>query len=167
MHDSRPSEGPDGEVVDALLVASRALVAVAARSLGDAGDITLPQYRALIVLATRPGIAVVDLAAALDVHSSTATRLCDRLVRKKLVRRTPSAEDRRSTRIYLAAAGRRIVEQVTARRRRDLATIAARLPPETTSQIVVVLSAFAGAAGEPVAGDLFGWEYEGRRVASE
>ena len=160
MHES--AAGTDDGAVDALLVASRALVAVAARSLADAGDITLPQYRALIVLAGRPGLAVADLAAALDVHSSTATRLCDRLVRKKLVRRTPSADDRRSTRLYLAAEGRRIVEQVTDRRRRDLAAIVDRLPAGTTAQVVDVLAAFAAAAGELQAGDLFGWEYEGR-----
>jgi len=40
--------------VDTVLAASRALVAVAARSLAAAGDeVTLPQYRALVVLAAR------------------------------------------------------------------------------------------------------------------
>ena len=44
---------PD-ELVDTVLAASRALVAVAARSLAAAGDdVTLPQYRALVVLAAR------------------------------------------------------------------------------------------------------------------
>lgn len=162
MHES-PT---DAAVVDALLVASRALVAVAARSLADTGDITLPQYRALIVLSTRPGLAVADLAAALDVHPSTATRLCDRLERKKLVRRTPSTDDRRSTRLHLAAAGTRLVEQVTSRRRRDLAAIVARLPEASAAQAVDVLTAFAAAAGEPVGADLFGWEHGGPPAAA-
>src|SRR6476659_9486342 len=74
---------------DALLIASRALVGVAARSLVGVDDITLPQYRALVVL-TRPApVTIGDLATALDIHRSTATRLCDRLERKGLVRRRP------------------------------------------------------------------------------
>ena len=41
-------------VVDAVLNASRVLVAVAARSLGDvAEEVTLTQYRTLVVLASR------------------------------------------------------------------------------------------------------------------
>jgi DNA-binding MarR family transcriptional regulator len=161
--------GSSDDLVDALLAASRALVAVAARSLADAGDITLPQYRALIVLATRPGITVGDLAAALDVHPSTATRLCDRLVAKKLVRRAQSPEDRRSIRLELAAAGTRVVEQVTGRRRRDLAAIAARMPAEAATAAVAALTAFAEAAGPVTGADPFGWpapSFRGRSAAS-
>jgi hypothetical protein len=41
------------ELIDALLSASRAMVAIAARSLaGLDADVTLPQYRALVVLAS-------------------------------------------------------------------------------------------------------------------
>ncbi|MGH3283480.1 MAG: MarR family winged helix-turn-helix transcriptional regulator [Streptosporangiaceae bacterium] len=73
---------PD-ELVDTVLAASRALVAVAARSLAAAGDeVTLPQYRALVVLAARGPQGTAELAAALAVNPSTATRMCDRLVRK-------------------------------------------------------------------------------------
>jgi DNA-binding MarR family transcriptional regulator len=148
----------DDPAVDALLVASRALVAVAARSLADIDDITLPQYRALIVLRNHPGIAVTDLAEALDVHPSTATRLCDRLARKQLIRRAQGTQDRRSTELHLAAGGRRLIERVTDRRRRDLAAIAAKLPDDVRSRAVEALVAFAEAAGEPVGLDLFGWE---------
>ena len=144
--------------VDALLVASRALVAVAARSLADVDDITLSQYRALIVLRNHPGIAVTDLAEALDVHPSTATRLCDRLVRKHLIRRAQGTQDRRSTELHLAAVGRRLVDRVTERRRRDLAAIVSRLPDDVRARAVEALTAFAEAAGEPAGPDLFGWE---------
>ena len=69
----------------ALLVASRALVGVAARSLAGVDDVTLPQYRALVVLTRPVSITIGDLATTLDIHRSTATRLCDRLERKGLV----------------------------------------------------------------------------------
>jgi len=77
-----PAEAAPDDLVDTVLAASRALVAVAARSLAAAGDeVTLPQYRALVVLAASGPQGTADLAAALAVNPSTATRMCDRLVR--------------------------------------------------------------------------------------
>src|SRR5205085_4160046 len=98
-----------------VLVASRALVAIAARSLADADDVTLPQWRALVVLSTRSTTTVSDLAAALDVHPTTATRLVDRLVRKRLVLRKPSHEDRRPVLLELSARRARLVDRATER----------------------------------------------------
>jgi DNA-binding MarR family transcriptional regulator len=144
--------------VDGLLRSSRALVAVAARSLADAGDVTLPQFRALVVLSAAPRTTVSDLAAALDIHPTTATRLTDRLVRKRLVRRREGTEDRRITQLQLTAGGRRLVQRVTDRRVRDLTAIMRRMPPELWPQVDAVLHAFADAAGPSVALDVFGWE---------
>jgi hypothetical protein len=57
----------DPAAVDAVLTASRSLVAVATRSLGAAAEeTTLAQYRALVVLASRGPRRMVDLAEALD-----------------------------------------------------------------------------------------------------
>lgn len=146
------------ELAEALLLASRALVAVAARSLADADGVTLPQWRALVVLSGGPA-PVSALADALDVHPTTATRLCDRLVRKRLVRRVPGADDRRAVEVHLTAAGKRLVHRVTDRRRRDLAAIVARMPAKDADLMVRSLRAFAAAAGEPAEGvDLFGWD---------
>src|SRR5215471_8976011 len=111
-----PTAVPD-ELVDTVLAASRALVAVAARSLAAAGEeVTLPQYRALVVLAAQGPKGTADLAAALAVNPSTATRMCDRLVRKGLVRRQRQAGDRRAVRIALTASGRNLVTEVSKRR---------------------------------------------------
>ena len=143
---------------EALLLASRALVGVAARSLGDLNDITLPQYRALLILTRPTPVTVGDLAIALDIHPSTATRLCDRLERKSLVRRRPGASpDRRVTPVILTAKGRRLVARVTDHRRRDLATIAASMPEEDLQHAIRSLNSFAMVAGEMPAVDTFGW----------
>jgi hypothetical protein len=70
-------------VVDGVLRASRALVAVAARSIAQVDDtVTLPQYRALVALAARGPQNMGALADELGVHASTATRMCDRLATK-------------------------------------------------------------------------------------
>jgi len=143
----------------ALLKASRALVAVAARSIADIGDVTLPQFRALVVLSRPEAMTVGDLAEALDIHPSTATRLCDRLERKRLIRRHPGVSpDRRETPVSLTTPGRRLVGRVTTRRRRDLAAIAAAMTPEDRRHAISSLAAFSSAAGESPGVDAFGWD---------
>lgn len=146
------------QATEALLTASRALVAVAARSIADIGDVTLPQFRALVVLAQPMRVTVGDLAEALDIHPSTATRLCDRLVRKRLVRRQPGvSRDRRETPVSLTASGRRLVGRVTDRRRQDIAAIAATLSAEDRRRVISSLTAFARAASKSPVVDPFGW----------
>ncbi|HLI53790.1 MAG TPA: MarR family transcriptional regulator [Acidimicrobiales bacterium] len=147
-------------LVDSVLHASRALVAVAARSLAAVADeVTLPQYRVLVVLAARGPQGLAPLAAALGVSPSTATRMCGRLVRKGLVQRRTPSRDRRQVRLALTEAGRAVVAQVTALRRGEIARIVAAVPPERRAQVVDALSAFAEAAGESADRDwTAGWE---------
>jgi DNA-binding MarR family transcriptional regulator len=144
------SEYPvDQAAVDAVLTASRTLVAVATRSLGAAAeDTTIAQYRALVVLASRGPQRMVDLAGALGVTPSTAGRMCDRLLRKGFIRRHRARSDRRAVQVSITAAGRQVVDDATARRRRLIADILARLPVQQQSAIGAALWAFAEAAGE-------------------
>lgn len=138
-----------GDVVDALLSASRAMVALAARSLaGLDADVTLPQYRALVVLAARGPQRAADIAAELGVNPSTGTRMCDRLVKKGLVRRTRISGDRRVVRVTLTPAGRDLVAEVTRRRREELAHIVSAMPPRGHATLVRTLRAFTAASGE-------------------
>ena len=79
------------DVTNAVLIASRALIGVAVRSIAVVEDeLTLVQYRALVLLVSPGQQNVSDLAEALGVHPSTATRLCDRLVAKGFVHRATS-----------------------------------------------------------------------------
>jgi DNA-binding MarR family transcriptional regulator len=147
MQDPSPDSGT---VADAVLRASRVLLAVAVRSVAAAGqDITLPQYRALVVLASRGPKRPTSLAEELDVHPSTVTRLCDRLVAKRLVQRRESRTNRREVSITLTASGRRLVDAVTERRRVEIAQIVDRVPTEERATMVRALHALGDAAGEP------------------
>jgi DNA-binding MarR family transcriptional regulator len=140
---------PDDEVVDAVLTASRTLVAVAEQSLGAAAEeTTLAQYRALVVLASRGPERMVDLARALHVTPPTAGRMCDRLVRKGLVRRHRARADRREVQVSITAAGRDVVDQATARRRELLAEILGRIPGRKQAAVAAAFRSFAAAAGE-------------------
>ncbi len=145
----RPSALDVEMVTELLLTASRALVAVAARSLAAVDEtVSLPQYRVLVVLASHGPQVMGHLADALGVHQSTATRVCDRLVAKGLVERSTGYPSRREVRIDLTKEGRRIVHDVSAARRADIEQIVARIPPALRSATVEALTAFNDAAGE-------------------
>ncbi len=148
------------EVVEAVLGASRVLVAVAARSLAEvAEEVTLPQYRALVVLAAKGPQRSVSLAEALGVTPPTATRMCDRLVRKGLVRRRGARDDRREVRVSLTPAGQELVQEVTRRRRAEIEAMLAKIAPGDQAAMVELFGALARAAGEPPERDWsLGWE---------
>jgi DNA-binding MarR family transcriptional regulator len=135
--------------VEALMTASRALVGITARSLAAlSAEVTLPQFRALVVLASRGPQRPADISAELAVAPSTGTRMCDRLVRKGLARRTRSASDRREVRIRLTPEGRELVELALRRRHDELAAIVAATSGHWSPAVTAALRAFAAAAGE-------------------
>ena len=137
------------DATDAVLVASRALVGAAARSLAETEDtVTLVQYRALVLLASRGEMNVGSLADALDVHQSTATRLCDRLVARGLVDRDPSEQNRREVVVSLTRGGHALIRAVTVRRRAEIDMVMARLTAKQRTAITAAFHAFAEAAGE-------------------
>jgi DNA-binding MarR family transcriptional regulator len=146
VHDEHPV---NEEALDAVLTASRAMIAVATRSLGAAAEeTTIAQYRALLVLASRGPQRMGDLAGSLGVTASTAGRMCDRLLRKDLIRRYRTPADRRAVQVSITDAGRQVVEQEAARRRALLAEILRKLPAEQQPAVASALQAFAVAAGE-------------------
>ena len=132
-----------------MLTASRALVAIAARSLAAAADeVTLTQYRSLVVLAARGPQSIAALAEAVAVTPPTASRLTERLVRKGLVRRKVDPRDRRAVRLELAPSGRSLVDAVTERRRAEIAHLLDGVSEDAQQAMVAALRTLAAAAGE-------------------
>jgi DNA-binding MarR family transcriptional regulator len=155
-----PASAGGGELVDAVMTASRVLVGIAARSLAAAGDVSLPQYRVLVLIAGRGPQRAIDVAGALGVNPSSATRLIDRLVRAGLVRRQRSRADRRSYLVALSPKGRDLVAEVTQRRREEFERLLSSLPADQHEPVISALHAIADAAGEAPEADLtigLGW----------
>lgn len=141
-----PSED---EVVGALLSLSRVFLGMAARSLaGLDEEVTLPQFRALVLLVSRGPQRIADLALELEVTSSTATRLCNRLVRKGLVIREERPEDRRAAWIVLTQGGRELIGEVMRRRRETIASLVAELSLTRPLVFASVVNALVEVAGE-------------------
>jgi DNA-binding MarR family transcriptional regulator len=133
------------DLVDTILLSSRALVALSARSIAIAHGITLPQFRMLVVLEAHQ-TNLSGLAAALNVAPSTATRMIDRLVDAGLVQRTIPAADRREIALTLTPSGRRTVRTVTERRRRDLRMVVEQIPRNRRAAVGQAMTDFAEAA---------------------
>lgn len=141
--------------VEATLRSSRALLGVVARSVADAlHEVTLPQFRVLVVLATAGTLRIGALAERMGANPSTFSRTIDRMVMHGWVDRAASADSRREVLIQITEKGRELVDQVTARRREDIAEILGRLAPEDQRAVSAALSLFADASGEPRSQDL-------------
>jgi len=147
------------DLVTALLTASRVLVGVSARTIAEVEDtVTMTQFRTMVVLDSHPDINLNTLADLLDVTSSTAMRMIDRLLVADLVTRRNNPHNRREVLLGLSPAGHGIVRKVTARRRTEIARIVTAMPSEQHEALVSALRAFSEAAGEPdAAATAWGW----------
>ncbi|SDP41117.1 DNA-binding transcriptional regulator, MarR family [Pedococcus dokdonensis] len=140
------------DLVTALLTASRVLVGVSARSLAEVqDDVTVTQFRLLVVLRGHGETRLNRLADRLGVTPSTALRSVDRLIASDLVTRRENTQDRREVVIELTPRGRRVVDHVTERRREAIRVIVEAMPREQARRLVEALSTFAEAADEPTA----------------
>ena len=146
-----------GELVGALLTASRLFVAIATRSLAAVdGSLTVPQLRMLVVLDTHGPSSLVRLAERLGVNSSNALRMVERLSAVGMIEKAANPNSRREVRLGLTARGRRVVREATEARRVEIGRIVAAMPTERRGDLVTALRAFTDAAGEPTA-EVPGW----------
>ena len=97
--------------------------------------LTLSQYSLLTSLATGGAARISQLAGEAGIAPSTASRILDALERRDIVRRAPSAEDRRGVVVSLTDAGREALNRQDAWMRGRQIAFFADLP--TTEQIVV------------------------------
>jgi DNA-binding MarR family transcriptional regulator len=137
------------ELAAAFVTASRALVGIAIRSVEAAPvPVTVPQHRVLVLLAANGPQVIGTLAQQLGVNPSNATRVCDRLQRLDLVSRSRSDSDGRAVHVTITPAGRRLVDAVTAHRRREVSAVLRELSHEQVETVVAALTAFTQAAHE-------------------
>src|SRR6516165_5193651 len=107
--------GPDAAMVETLQAATRVLAGVALRSLDVlGGEVSLPQFRVLAVLADLGRARSGRVARALGLEASTVTRLADRLVAAGHVTRGSEPGHRGVVTLELTATGQQLVSQVAA-----------------------------------------------------
>ncbi len=151
IEEARGDRVPAGDrEIEAVLSASRALMAIAARSMAAAEEqLSVSQFRALVIVGSQGPLHLAALAEAMGVHPSNATRACDALVQRGLLIRAEKPTDRRHLELTATDAGEHLLEQVRQRRRSDVGRVLAAMPAEARRQVATVLAEFARAAGEP------------------
>jgi DNA-binding MarR family transcriptional regulator len=137
------------DVREIVVASTRAFVGIAAQALLTVGDdVSLPQYRVLVLLDDQQPQTMGALADRLGVSPSTATRVCDRLTDKRLISRHVDDSDRRSVRVQLTKQGQRLVDEVTRARRIKIDAILERMGTAAERRLAKSLAEFAAAAGE-------------------
>lgn len=145
----------NAETIGATITASRALLGIVARTVAGAlEEVTLPQFRVLVLLSSQGPMRTGSLADRLGANASTFSRSLDRIVEGGWVRREPNPDSRREIIIGLTDDGRRLVETVTERRHREFRRILSRLAPDDQAAVVRAFELFNSAAGEPSVEDL-------------
>ena len=84
----------------------------------------------------------------LGVAASSITRMADRLVRKKLIKRRLRPDNRREYRLEITDAGQAIVDAVTVARRREFRRLLKRIPEHHRAQLLTTLTEFNDAAND-------------------
>ncbi|MGN8025767.1 MarR family winged helix-turn-helix transcriptional regulator [Microbacterium sp. 22242] len=141
--------------IDATVIASRALLGIIARSMVPALEsVSLPQFRALVVLSSSGAQRMGVLAEKLGITISTFTRTADRLVAGGWAQREANPANRREVLLSLTTQGRDLVSSVTDHRRGLIEDVIDRMSPTDREQLGSSLRAFADAAGEPSGADL-------------
>lgn len=143
-----PHPDPTDAAIDSLMHDSRSLLTVAAQSLQYTSvDLSLIEYRALVILATRGPQTLGSLTALLD---TSAARICSRLVVRGLVVRSPSATPPHHALVTLSTAGHAVTCDVTKRRRRAICEQVREVPASTLTSLADAFRAFAAACDEPI-----------------
>ncbi|HET6625666.1 MAG TPA: MarR family transcriptional regulator [Nocardioidaceae bacterium] len=133
---------PEKTSADELLafeVAARDLVGVALHSIEHL-EVSLSQFRLLLVLHELGRSSSTQCAQALGVAGSSVTRLADRLDSSGHLVRGADPANRSVVTLELTASGRRVVRQVTTRRHRELSQVLDRLDPAERATCAAALA---------------------------
>jgi DNA-binding MarR family transcriptional regulator len=127
-------------------VATRDLVGLALRSVEQL-EVTLSQFRLLLVLDELGRSSSTRCAQALGVVGSSVTRLADRLHASGHLVRGADPDNRSIVTLELTDAGRRVVRQVQDRRRRELRRALDGLDPAARAVCTAALEELHHALG--------------------
>lgn len=103
-------------------------------------NLTPQQHQALLAIKGFPGrnyASIAELAERLQLRHHSVVGLVDRLVDRRLMRRTPSTTDRRRVELRLTLQGEKVIEQLSAIHLQELR----QLGPELQRLVAVITEA--------------------------
>jgi DNA-binding MarR family transcriptional regulator len=114
----------------------------------EAVELTLVQWRVLVIASQTEGLRIGELAAHLGISIPSASRLARRIEAQGLVTAMRADDDRRATNIALTTAGREIVEGVVRRRRKLIGLALSAHPEELPTDAVHLVEQIADRLAE-------------------
>lgn len=100
---------------------------------------TRAQWIVLFRLRAQEGLSQVDLAEVLELQPISLVRLLDRLVEQGLLERRHDPKDRRANRLYLTAAGHKLVDDLDDLRDAIAADVLHGIPDEVVATSLTTL----------------------------
>jgi DNA-binding MarR family transcriptional regulator len=135
------------EALEGLVVGAVGLTTVALAEFAPAADLTLPQWRALLVVSRADGVRVGEVGERVGMALPSASRLVRRLERRGLVTTARDETDRRGTIVRPTAAGLQLWRSMVGYRRQLIAdlldALPAPLPADLADELERVEGAFA------------------------
>lgn len=105
-------------------------------SIGAAKQLSLNEWRVMVVLASHPGISASEVAALSGMDKMSVSRAIAALARHKRLTRRADDGDRRRISLTLNAAGRRVFAEVAALGRQREAQLLSRLSLAEQGQLL-------------------------------
>jgi DNA-binding MarR family transcriptional regulator len=107
-------------------------------------DIRPGQYSILTVIESNPGLKQGEVGEALGIKRANFVAMIDELERRKLVRRDPTPNDRRSYALMLTAKGARLIAELHAVSERHERRLIDAIGPEAYHALSAPLKTLAG-----------------------
>jgi DNA-binding MarR family transcriptional regulator len=111
------------------------------KAVQSTAGLSAPQLIALRLTEAEPGISIGEVARRMFAHPSTVSGVIDRLESRGAIRRLTDAEDRRSIRLELTPAGRRLLRGAPEPVHAGLARALRSMPRERLAQLRRTLDA--------------------------
>ncbi len=105
-----------------------------------ASDFSLTEARVLLELSRNESSGAREIGARLDVDPSYLSRMLKCFETKKLIVRTPSAQDSRASDIRLTDAGHAALAELGGRSDRQVASLLAGLEPGETDEVLAAMA---------------------------
>jgi DNA-binding MarR family transcriptional regulator len=141
-----------GDPVAALELMTRALVGITLQSLEVLdGEVSLPQFRLLLILSGLGRVPSSRLAAELAMTPSSVTRLADKLEAAGLLARGTDPRSRSIVTVEATAAGLDLVTRVVGRRHELLAAVLDRMTAAERDTAARSALRFSGLAADATA----------------
>jgi DNA-binding MarR family transcriptional regulator len=110
--------------------------------------ITVAQCHALLEIGSSDGIALNDLASALNLDTSTISRTIDNMVRDSLVERKANPDDRRYVDLSLTDTGQKIFDDINSTFDQFYADLFHSIPTEKHQQVIESIDLLAKALSQ-------------------